>query len=118
MQATKDGSDAPSRSDTASWGGAAVAGIRPSPGSLAVLTFAFSEGMFRAGAASAFVMALGTAATVTAMAAFAARPHGPGRRQVSGSRAFVGPLCLALEFTAGAVTTLLGAALFIGSLQR
>lgn len=47
---------------------AVSAGIRPCTGALIVLTFALSQGLFLAGVASAYAMALGTGATVAAIA--------------------------------------------------
>ncbi|MGU3495073.1 nickel/cobalt transporter [Xanthobacteraceae bacterium A53D] len=57
------------------WKRAAVAvisaGARPCSGAILVLTFALSQGVFLTGVASAFAMGLGTALTVTAIAALA-----------------------------------------------
>ena len=57
------------------WKRAAVAvvsaGARPCSGAILVLTFALSQGVFMSGVAAAFAMGLGTAATVTAIAAIA-----------------------------------------------
>ena len=57
------------------WKRAAVAvvsaGARPCSGAILVLTFALSQGVFLSGVAAAFAMGLGTAATVTAIAAIA-----------------------------------------------
>ena len=46
-------------------------GIRPCSGALVVLVFALAQGIFWAGIASTFLMALGTAITVAALAALA-----------------------------------------------
>ena len=57
------------------WKRAAIAvvsaGARPCSGAILVLTFALSQGVFLSGVAAAFAMGLGTAATVTAIAALA-----------------------------------------------
>lgn len=57
------------------WKRAAIAvvsaGARPCSGAILVLTFALSQGVFLSGVAAAFAMGLGTAATVTAIAAIA-----------------------------------------------
>ena len=58
-----------------SWRGAAAtvfaAGARPCSGAIVVLTFALTQGLFPAGVAATFAMALGTAATTAALAALA-----------------------------------------------
>jgi nickel/cobalt exporter len=46
-------------------------GLRPCSGAILVLVFAFAQGLFWAGVASTFVMGLGTAITVTAIATIA-----------------------------------------------
>ena len=52
-------------------GVALAAGIRPCAGALIVLVFALSQGLFAAGIAATFAMALGTALTTGAIAALA-----------------------------------------------
>jgi nickel/cobalt transporter (NicO) family protein len=46
-------------------------GIRPCTGAILVLVFALTQGLFWAGVAATFAMALGTAITVTALATLA-----------------------------------------------
>jgi nickel/cobalt exporter len=46
-------------------------GLRPCSGAILVLVFAFAQGIFWAGVASTFVMGLGTAITVAAIATLA-----------------------------------------------
>lgn len=46
-------------------------GLRPCTGAIVVLSFAFFNGLYVAGAASVFAMALGTAMTVSALASLA-----------------------------------------------
>ena len=55
-------------------------GIRPCSGALVVLVFALAQGMFWAGIASTFLMALGTALTVAALAALAVGAKDIARR--------------------------------------
>ena len=101
------------------FGGAAAAvmsvGVRPCTGALVVLVFALAQGIFWAGVASTFLMALGTAIAVAVLAALAvgakdlagrlARGHGRG-----------GHVMLGVEIAAALVIAVLGAALFAGSL--
>jgi len=56
------------------------AGLRPCTGALLVLVFAWSQGIFLAGAVSAFLMGLGTAITVSALAVVAVSAKGLARR--------------------------------------
>jgi nickel/cobalt exporter len=51
-------------------------GLRPCSGAIIVLVFALTQGLFWAGAASAFVMGLGTAITVAAIATVAVSARG------------------------------------------
>ena len=55
-------------------------GIRPCSGALVVLVFALAQGIFWAGVASTFLMALGTAITVAALAALAVGAKDIARR--------------------------------------
>ena len=52
-------------------GVALAAGIRPCAGALVVLVFSLSLGLFSAGIAATFAMAIGTALTTSAIAALA-----------------------------------------------
>ncbi|MGL4405262.1 MAG: nickel/cobalt transporter, partial [Notoacmeibacter sp.] len=53
------------------WGIVAAVGIRPCSGAIVVLSFALLNGLYAAGLASVLMMALGTAITVSALAAVA-----------------------------------------------
>lgn len=55
-------------------------GLRPCSGALLVLVFAWSQGVFLAGVASAFLMGLGTAITVSVLAVVAVSAKGLARR--------------------------------------
>ena len=55
-------------------------GLRPCSGAILVLVFALAQSLFWAGVASTFVMGLGTAITVTAIATFAVAAKGIARR--------------------------------------
>ncbi len=95
---------------------AAAIGIRPCTGAILVLVFAIGQGLAWAGVFATFAMALGTAITVSALAALAissrdvaARLGGDGSRWAAGVRRIAG--------LGGAIAvTALGLMLFIGSL--
>ena len=90
-------------------------GIRPCTGALIVLVFALSQGIFWAGVASTFVMALGTAMTVALLAALAVGAKGFAGRLASGDDRRAGQIMLGLELAAALFITAMGTALFIGS---
>jgi ABC-type nickel/cobalt efflux system permease component RcnA len=89
-------------------------GLRPCSGAILVLVFALAQGIFWAGVAATFVMGLGTAITVAAIAtltvtatAFAAR--------LAASRTGYGSLALrAIEVAASIVVLVFGVALLAG----
>ena len=89
-------------------------GIRPCTGAILVLVFALTQGLFWAGVAATFVMGLGTAITVAAIAtltvsatAFAAR--------LAATRTGYGALALrGIEVAASVVVLLFGVALLAG----
>jgi ABC-type nickel/cobalt efflux system permease component RcnA len=91
-------------------------GIRPCSGALVVLVFALAQGVFWAGIASTFLMALGTALTVAALAVLAVGAKDIARRLAGGDDRRAGRLMLGLELLAALFITLLGAALFAGAL--
>jgi nickel/cobalt exporter len=89
--------------------------MRPCSGALVVLVFALSQGIFWAGVASTFVMALGTAITVAALAALAVGAKGIARRLARGDDRRGSQVVLGVELAAALAITLLGALLFLGS---
>jgi nickel/cobalt exporter len=68
-------------------------GLRPCSGAIIVLVFALAQGLFLAGIASTFVMGLGTAITVAAIATLAVAAKAAAKR-VSATRAGYGTLAL------------------------
>jgi nickel/cobalt exporter len=95
-------------------GVAIAAGIRPCAGALIVLVFALSQGLFAAGIAATFAMALGTALTtggIAALAVFfkAVALKAAGGRGASGAIAIAG-----LELLAAAFVLVLGLSLLHG----
>jgi nickel/cobalt exporter len=89
-------------------------GIRPCSGAILVLVFALAQGLFWAGVAATFVMGLGTAITVAAIAVIAVSAKDLARR-LSGGREGGGALILrGVEFGAAGLVLLFGAGLLLG----
>lgn len=93
-------------------------GIRPCTGAILVLLFALSQGMLWAGVMSTFAMAIGTAITVSALAALAVGSREMAKRLAGGGGSRWG---WRIERAAGLVGALLvlglGTAFFLASLQ-
>ncbi len=92
-------------------------GIRPCSGALIVLVFALSQGIFWAGVASTFVMAVGTAITVAALAALAVGAKGFARRFAVSDDRRGGQVMLGFELAAAILITLMGSVLFLGAVM-
>jgi nickel/cobalt exporter len=91
-----------------------AAGTRPCAGAIVVLVFALSQGLFPAGVAATFAMALGTALTTGAIAALAVFAKSLALR-LAGGRGAHGAVALAgLELLAAAFVLVLGASLLLG----
>ena len=91
-------------------------GLRPCSGAIIVLVFALAQGLFWAGVASTFIMGLGTAITVAAIATAAVGAKALAKR-VATSRAGYGALALrGLEVAAGGAVILVGVALLTGTM--
>ncbi|SFN69863.1 ABC-type nickel/cobalt efflux system, permease component RcnA [Bradyrhizobium sp. Ghvi] len=89
-------------------------GIRPCSGAILVLVFALAQGLFWAGIAATFLMGLGTAITVAAIAVLAVSAKDVAAR-LSGARDGGGALFMrGLEFGAAALVLLFGAGLLLG----
>jgi nickel/cobalt transporter (NicO) family protein len=89
-------------------------GIRPCSGAILVLVFALAQGLFWAGIAATFVMGLGTAITVAAIAMVAVSAKDLARR-LSGARDGGGALIMrSLEFGAAGIVLLFGVGLLFG----
>lgn len=91
-------------------------GLRPCSGAIIVLVFSLSQGLFWAGVASTFTMAIGTAITVAAIATVAvtARSFAQGIAQ---SRSGYGTAVMrGIEVAAAAVILAFGALLLSGYL--
>jgi nickel/cobalt exporter len=91
-------------------------GLRPCSGAVLVLVFALAQGLFWAGVVSTFLMGLGTAATVAAIATLAVAAKGWARR-FADRRSGQGMLAMrAVEVAAAAVLIAFGALLLTGYL--
>jgi nickel/cobalt transporter (NicO) family protein len=98
-------------------GVALAAGIRPCAGALIVLVFSLSQGLFAAGIAATFAMALGTALTTSAIATLAVFFKAMALR-IAGGRGASGAIAIAgLELLAAAFVFVLGASLLYGVLR-
>jgi nickel/cobalt transporter (NicO) family protein len=95
-------------------GVAIAAGIRPCAGALVVLVFALSQGLFAAGIAATFAMALGTALTTGAIATLAVFAK-VWALKVAGGRGASGAIAVAgIELLAAAFVLVLGSSLLFG----
>ena len=91
-------------------------GLRPCSGAILVLVFALTQGLFWAGAAATFVMGIGTAITVAAIATLAVGARGVAAR-IATSRTGYGTLAMrGIEVAAAAVIVAFGALLLAGYL--
>jgi nickel/cobalt transporter (NicO) family protein len=89
-------------------------GIRPCSGAILVLVFALAQGLFWAGVAATFVMGLGTAITVAAIAVIAVTAKDLARRLTAGSGGGGALIMRGLEFGAAALVLLFGVGLLLG----
>ncbi len=92
----------------------ATVGVRPCSGAILVLVFALAQGLFWAGIAATFAMALGTAITVTGFALLAVSAKGLARRLASGRGGRAATLLRGIEFGAAMLVMLFGLALLSG----
>jgi len=91
-------------------------GLRPCSGAILVLVFALAQGLFWAGVASTFVMGIGTAITVAAIATLAVGARAVAKR-FAATRAGYGTLALrGLEAGAAVLVTLFGVLLLTGTI--
>jgi len=89
-------------------------GLRPCSGAILVLVFALAQGLFWAGIASTFVMGLGTAITVAAIATLAVAAKAVAKR-FAATRAGYGTLVLrGIEVCAALAVTAFGTLLLTG----
>jgi ABC-type nickel/cobalt efflux system permease component RcnA len=91
-------------------------GVRPCTGAILVLVFAVTQGMFWAGVAATFAMALGTAITVAALASLALGSRELALRLGGANAAWANAVWTACTIGGAIVIFLFGSLLFIGSL--
>ena len=91
-------------------------GIRPCSGALLVLIFANTLGLYWAGVTSTFVMALGTAITVSVIATIAVYSKKLAISLAKRDSAWLGRAAFGLRLGGGLVIVLMGGLLFWGSL--
>jgi ABC-type nickel/cobalt efflux system permease component RcnA len=96
------------------FGAVLIVGIRPCSGAILVLVFALAQGMFWAGIAATFVMGLGTAITVAAIAIVAVSAKGLARRIGAGREGGGALLVRGVEFGAAGLVLLFGVGLLLG----
>ena len=91
-------------------------GIRPCSGAILVLVFALAQGLFWAGAAATFVMGIGTAITVAAIATLAVGARGVAAK-IASSRTGYGTLAMrGIEVAAAGLIIAFGLLLLAGYL--
>ena len=91
-------------------------GMRPCSGAILVLVFSLAQGLFLAGIAATFVMGLGTAITVAAIAVIAVSAKGLARRLSAGREGSGALIMRGVEFGAGGLVLLFGLGLLFGYL--
>ncbi len=91
-------------------------GVRPCTGALLVLVFANTIGIYWAGVASTFAMALGTFITVSVVATIAVYSKKLAERLAARDSRWVGWLTIGLRLAGGAGILLFGIILMLGSL--
>jgi len=96
---------------------ALAVGIRPCTGALLVLLFSSAAGLYWAGVVSTFVMALGTALTVSAIAAIAVGSRRLALQLAKSDAAWLAGIAVVLKAGAGALLVLVGLSLFWGTLN-
>jgi nickel/cobalt exporter len=89
-------------------------GLRPCSGAIIVLVFALAQGLFWAGIAATFVMGLGTAITVGAVATLALGAKGLAKRIAQRPSGRGGALMRGLEFAAACCVLAFGILLLTG----
>jgi nickel/cobalt transporter (NicO) family protein len=93
-------------------------GIRPCTGAILVLVFALSQGLLWAGVFATFAMALGTAITVSVLAALAVGSRELATRLAGGESRWGARVEIAAGLIGSTLVLGMGVAFFLASLQR
>ena len=96
---------------------AMTVGIRPCTGAIGVMAFALSQGLAWAGVVSTFVMAFGTALTVSALAALAAGSRDAAEAWAGADSAWMARVSTGAGLLGAAAVIALGAAGFLFALK-
>ncbi len=91
-------------------------GIRPCTGAILVMIFAMSQGLLIAGIFATFAMALGTAITVSALAALAVGSRELATRMAGGGSRWAGAVATGAGLVGSTLVFLMGASFFVASL--
>jgi nickel/cobalt exporter len=89
-------------------------GLRPCSGAIILLVFALSQGLFWAGVVSTFVMGMGTAITVAAIATIAVSAKAFARRFAANETGYGGVMVRGMEVGAAALVLIFGILLLAG----
>ena len=92
-----------------------AAGARPCSGAILVLVFAMAQGLFAAGVAAAFAMAIGTAVTTGALAWTAVFAKSTAMRLAAGENSRLALVAKGFEFAAALAVLAFGLALLVGA---
>jgi ABC-type nickel/cobalt efflux system permease component RcnA len=92
-------------------------GVRPCSGAIIVLIFALSQGLLWAGIFATFAMALGTAITVSVLAALAVGSKELAQRMAGENSLWAQRIGLAAGLTGSALVLLMGTLFFFASLK-
>jgi ABC-type nickel/cobalt efflux system permease component RcnA len=92
-------------------------GIRPCTGAILVLVFALSQGLMWAGVFATFAMAIGTAITVSVLAALAVGSRELATRLGGSNSGWATTISSGAGLLGASLVLVMGAVFFIGSLQ-
>lgn len=92
-------------------------GIRPCTGAILIMIFAMSQGLLIAGIFATFAMALGTAITVSTLAALAVGSRELATRLAGGESRFADAVSTGAGLLGSALVFLMGASFFVASLS-
>ena len=98
------------------WTAILAVGIRPCSGALIILVFALSQGLFLAGVAATFVMAIGTGLTVAVLATLAVSARGLALRLAGADSPWTETIVHGAEIAIAALVLVFGLLMLGGSL--